>query len=315
LPFSSPEFLQSLSAMGYPGSSFEKAWRNSKDDVAAFFQGYHDGHYLIINVSERPYDTNFFQKAVYLGWPDHHPPSLALLFKCIQTMDAWLNADPLNVVAIHCMAGRGRTGTVISSFFLYTRMFATASEALSFFASKRSMTAEGVGVPSQIRYVEYIQIMMNNNFTIPMEVVPEAKRLALNCIVMRPVPGVDLSGDFTPSVVIECFSAEMPVILFSNQSDELRTYTTLEPAVPVDTKGLIVQGDILVRVYSEGSLPPFTDKPIFRFGFHTSFLPGYIFDLTKNQLDGGAAGPLRDERVPPDFAVRLMFAETVVVVL
>ena len=36
--------------MGFPSTAFEKAWRNSKDEVADFLQTYHDHNYLVINV-------------------------------------------------------------------------------------------------------------------------------------------------------------------------------------------------------------------------------------------------------------------------
>lgn len=52
-------------AMAYPASNFfEKAYRNSIEDVANYFNEYHKNNYLIINVSSRPYDYSFFQGRV-----------------------------------------------------------------------------------------------------------------------------------------------------------------------------------------------------------------------------------------------------------
>lgn len=294
-------------AMGYPGTSIERAWRNNKEEVVAFFSAYHIDHYLVVNVSERPYDSEFFQKSVYLGWPDHHPPALALLMKCVQTMDAWLNANPYNVVAVHCMAGRGRTGTVIAAFLLYIKMFSTTQQALEFFASRRSAINEGVQVPSQKRYVEYFRQIVQSNVTIP--VVPEAKKLRLKCILMRPTPAFDYNGEFTPSVVIENFSYAVPIVLFSTQNTPLRTFTRYDSAILIEAQNLIVQGDTMVRVYSAGMLPQLTDKSVFRFGFHTTFIQNYVLDLSKDLLDSGGAGQLKDERISRDFGVRLIFSE------
>lgn len=110
-----------LSAMGYPGTALEKAWRNSKEEVCRFLQVYHNNNYLVVNVvsihfcicffrlfsytsqSERIYDPLPFQRVEYFGWPDHHPPSLSLLLACVQRIDQWLLADPQNIVAVHCM--------------------------------------------------------------------------------------------------------------------------------------------------------------------------------------------------------------------
>ena len=123
--------------MGYPGTSLEKAWRNSKDEVAQFLDLYHGDNYLVLNVVRIITCSHFLQCSLllfsqnvfmnlchwkgyyniyplcllylsdkqveYFGWPDHHPPSLPLLLACVQRIDQWLNADPQNVVAVHCM--------------------------------------------------------------------------------------------------------------------------------------------------------------------------------------------------------------------
>lgn len=38
----------------------------------------------------------------FYGWPDHHPPPLTLLYEIIEDIRQWLEADRLNVAAIHC---------------------------------------------------------------------------------------------------------------------------------------------------------------------------------------------------------------------
>eukprot|EP00026_Physarum_polycephalum_P011383 Phypoly_transcript_11602.p1 GENE.Phypoly_transcript_11602~~Phypoly_transcript_11602.p1 ORF type:complete len:348 (+),score=29.66 Phypoly_transcript_11602:104-1147(+) len=296
-------------AMGFPGTAFEKAWRNSKDEVCQFLQVYHDNSYLVINVSERVYDPLPLQRVEYFGWPDHHAPSLTLLLACVQRIDQWLLADPQNVVAIHCMAGRGRTGTVIAAFLLYIKMFLTAADALSFFASRRSSTGEGVQVPSQIRFVEYFAEMVeaaNNG----MPTVPVPRRLKLKCIIMRPIPeDFDLTGDFTPSVVIEWFTPRQPITIFNNQSSNLRSYLPRDSAILVDTQSLPIEGDILIRVHSEAMLDTLSPRPVFQFAFNTAFVKEYVMDFPRNQLDSGGPGPIKDERIAIDFCVRIMFTD------
>ena len=52
-------------AMAYPASGFfEKAYRNSIEDVAQYFNEYHTDNYLIFNVSSRPYNYEYFNGRV-----------------------------------------------------------------------------------------------------------------------------------------------------------------------------------------------------------------------------------------------------------
>jgi len=294
-----------LIAMGYPGSNVEKAWRNSKEDVAKFFKTYHPGHYKIFNVSERTYDTAEFENQVeYLGWSDHHPPTLENLMQCIQTIDSWLNADPENVAGVHCMAGRGRTGTVIAAYLVHTRVYDNAESALRFFAVRRSASEEGVQVPSQKRYVKYIQDIVKE--TVPLS--PDCKILKLKCIILKPVPKCNINGECTPIIQVLCMSPHAHV-LYSNEGAELKTFKQSDTAMMIETGGVALRGDIFIRVFNEGIIPLLTDRSLLRFGFHTSFVSNFFLDFNKGELDGGEVGALTDESFPADFGVRLVFSQ------
>ena len=54
---------------------------------------------------------------------DHYPPPLVLLWRILHSMHAWLKLDERNVCAVHCLAGKGRTGTIIASFFVFCGLF------------------------------------------------------------------------------------------------------------------------------------------------------------------------------------------------
>jgi len=293
-----------LIAMGYPGSSVEKAWRNSREDVARFLQEHHKDHYMIFNVSEKPYDGQIFEnKVAFLGWPDHHPPTLAILTQCVQMIDSWLNEDPQNVAVIHCMAGRGRTGTVIASYLLHNKAYTTAEDALGFFAARRSATGEGVMVPSQRRYVKYFEQILKGE--IPLSI--DAKQVKLKSILLRPVPQFDFNGVCTPSVQI-LRMGQVPQLIYSNQNTQLRTFSSLDEFISIDMGDIVLQGDVLVRLYHEGILSGLTERMMFRFVFHTSFIPSTFFDLGKKDLDDPNNGVLKDDRFPEEFRVRLMFS-------
>lgn len=46
-------------------------------------------------------------------------------------------ADIENVVFIHCKAGKGRTGTIICCYLLYSGRFNSPEDALAYYGKKR----------------------------------------------------------------------------------------------------------------------------------------------------------------------------------
>jgi hypothetical protein len=48
------------------------------------------------------------------------------------TVEAWLRGGAARVAAVHCKAGKGRTGTAIAAFFLHARAVASADATRSF---------------------------------------------------------------------------------------------------------------------------------------------------------------------------------------
>ena len=86
----------------------------------------HKGHYMIWNLSEESYDTSVFdnqvstekrrmamqhrdiresvlQQVIEYKFPGHPAPPLGLMFKLCASMENWLEADPKNIVVVHCM--------------------------------------------------------------------------------------------------------------------------------------------------------------------------------------------------------------------
>ena len=54
------------------------------------------------------------------------------------TVSEWLEASPEAVVAIHCKAGKGRTGVMACALLLHMGQAASAADALALFAPQLS---------------------------------------------------------------------------------------------------------------------------------------------------------------------------------
>jgi phosphatidylinositol-3,4,5-trisphosphate 3-phosphatase/dual-specificity protein phosphatase PTEN len=171
-------------AMGYPAENLEALYRNSLDEVKKFLDDKHENHYKIYNLcSEKIYDPRKFHGRVeHYPFDDHHPPTFALIGPFCENVQSWLAEDPLNVAAVHCKAGKGRTGVMICCYFLHCGLMDDAQGVLNFYGSKRTADKKGVTIPSQRRYIHYYDRLLNRGL------VYKSVKLYLRCIVLDPVP-------------------------------------------------------------------------------------------------------------------------------
>lgn len=115
--------------------------------------------------SERSYPHKFFYKLNYdFAFDDHNVPTLEMIKKFVEDANDWLNARENNIVAVHCKAGKGRTGLMVCALLAYKYADKIdPSEALEFYAERRTIDSKGVTIPSQKRFIHYFGHCFKSN--------------------------------------------------------------------------------------------------------------------------------------------------------
>ena len=262
-------------AMGLPSTSLEALYRNNLTDVLNFFNERHPEHYKVYNLcEEKNYAPNIFYKQGYFPFQDHEAPPLNLIRPFCEDAKKFLDEDPKNVVAIHCLAGKGRTGTLISCLLLYLGELDTAADCLKYYGLMRVDNGRGVTVPSQIRYVFYFEQILRNK--IPHPIV--FKKLRIRKIRLVTIPAFS-----KVTFVIENKVDKKNNVFDYNKKEILEEnagYVDFE----VGDEGFVVCGDVKILFYT---FTMFGGKEkIFKIWFNTNFVPkDDVLEIKKDLID------------------------------
>ena len=80
---------------------------------------------------------------------------MKLIEPMVEHMVNFLSKGSDYIVAVHCKAGKGRTGTIIACLLMRLGLVNNPNAALQMFGEKRTKDGKGVTIPSQMRYVHY----------------------------------------------------------------------------------------------------------------------------------------------------------------
>lgn len=227
-------------AMGWPSNDLlESGIRNQMSEVQRYLQTWHPGHHRVYNLcSERKFpDGSFEDECQLYRFPDHNPGRMEDLINLCEDIQRYLDRSWSNVVAIHCKAGKGRTGLVICAYLLHSRKARTAEAALNLFGTKRTYNGKGVTIPSQIRYIYNYEIVRKENC-----ILRDPKWFSLHSL---DISGVAETGNWEFSISTH----EEGKVFSSGSSDQ----------TPPE-----IEGDIKILVSLDG-------QKVFQFWFHTAY--------------------------------------------
>eukprot|EP00456_Euglypha_rotunda_P020122 TRINITY_DN17678_c0_g1_i1.p1 TRINITY_DN17678_c0_g1~~TRINITY_DN17678_c0_g1_i1.p1 ORF type:complete len:250 (-),score=51.59 TRINITY_DN17678_c0_g1_i1:11-661(-) len=189
--------------MGFPADGAEGLYRNSMSDVKKFFAKYHPDHVKVYNLcAERKYSPTEFESVggvcAHFPFEDHNPCPFEIMPPFCFDVKEFLEKDPLNVVAIHCKAGKGRSGMMIAACLLMTNECRTADEALEYFGNQRTKNKKGVTIPSQMRYVHYFNYWLRAYYPSGRSFNFKGPEIFLTGFHMKVVPNFDVGGGCDP---------------------------------------------------------------------------------------------------------------------
>ena len=163
---------QRVIAMGFPSVGCETVYRNALPDVLDFFHRRHNDQVKIYNLcleKDRIYNKNIFSKSSVGLFPatDHNPCPIKLILEFCIDICLFLLKNPKAVAAVHCKAGKGRTGVMICSYLVFSHLCETSEKAFRYYARIRTKNNTGVTIPSQKRYIRYFETFLQANFVPP----------------------------------------------------------------------------------------------------------------------------------------------------
>jgi protein-tyrosine phosphatase len=121
----------------------------------------------IINTNNNNNNNNNIFKVSLFPSLDHNPCSVKLILEFCIDIILFLTNNIESIAAVHCKAGKGRTGVMICSYLIFSNLCENSENAIKYYGKMRTLNEKGVTIPSQIRYIKYFETFLNANYYKP----------------------------------------------------------------------------------------------------------------------------------------------------
>jgi len=287
----------------------EVLYRNRLADVVRFFKTRHPGSFRIYNACpECSYQPTGFRNVdgtvKLFDIRDHTPPTMNQFVEFLTDAHEFLTkAHESAVIAVHCKGGKGRTGSLVCAWLLFSRNF-SPDQALSYFANKRTDQFAnklcGVETPLQVRYVhqvhKYLQSTRCWDIGGPPPHLGTPTRITLTALHFEGGLIAQPAKMGRLKVLVQCGGVNI-----SRLVKETGYFEADVMSIPLN--GVVVGGDVRVSVFTEKGLKGISALNAIKdssnaydargitlfFLFHTDFL-----DVT---LTDGSSDPSAVERL------------------
>jgi phosphatidylinositol-3,4,5-trisphosphate 3-phosphatase/dual-specificity protein phosphatase PTEN len=91
---------------------------------------------------------------------------------------------------------------VISAYLLFSGACSTANEALEFFAKERTSNKKGVTIPSQLRYVRYMEYYLKKYHSIGKPFPFRDVTINIASFTLNPIANFDVGGGCDPYFIL-----------------------------------------------------------------------------------------------------------------
>lgn len=235
------------------------------------------------------------------NWVDHHAPPLNLLFVICGKIHQFLQENDENLVAINCRAGKGRTGTIVCCYLLFSGRFNNPDDCFLYYSRKRFSRGEGVTQPSQRKYVIYFHQMLKEKYYFPY-------LRSIRAIILKKIAKNSDKGSMLPYFEFYLKNSDKISLTTKTGYLEQKSIPIINDTVRITDNSFsyFIAGDITIKIYNSGVM---SVSKLGRISFNTGLLD---IDQTELKFHLNEIDPdnlVKDKKVPKDYQIIVRFSK------